>query len=220
MAERKFQNNSGLAVTRSGKEPEKQISEPAAKHVVTTDVVKRKKSLGEKVKDTFIQGDINDVGAHIMQDILIPTAIETIRDMGYNLIDGMIYGKDAPSKGYKSRNRRNIARPSYNDTPNRPNGANGASRRSQGHVRGLYIDDIGFVDYVEADMVLQDLASEIEEYGFVYAKVLYNELNWQKDYTIEDYGWTDLRKAKIEFGRDEEGNKKYFLCLPKLEYLG
>jgi hypothetical protein len=210
MAERKFPNNSveGRREREDEPKPEKKIS---------GEVVKRKKSLGVKMKETFITGDFSSVISDGIQNLVIPSLIETFDELCHNFIDGMIYGNDAPVSGSRRRGRsgrrRTTERTSYDQASKRKSPKRGSN------IRNLYLDDIGFDDKVEADIVYEELLSDLEERGEVYVKNLYRTLGWDIDYTFDDYGWTDLHGMHVEYGR-VDGEQKWFLCLPKLEYLG
>lgn len=215
MAEQRFPNNSGMALSR-GERPvkrEEQIEAPKTKKVISGTAGKIKKPLGKKIQETFIQGDITEVARHIVQDIIIPSAIDTIREMGYNLIDGMLYGEDTPS-ARRSR-RRNRERTSIDR-------GTGRGRAEQRHNRrSLYFDDVTVDTWEEADMVIAELQECITDYDRP-AKVtdLYSAVGWdsQIDYTTDSYGWYDLKGVRpIQVRVD--GETKWAINLPKAEPL-
>lgn len=216
MAEQRFPNNAGMALSR-GERPVKTetapVEAPKTKKVISGTASKVKKPLGKKIQETFIQGDITEVTRHIVQDIIIPSAIDTVREMGYNLIDGMLYGDDAPS-ARRSR-RRNRERTSID----RGTGRNSAPARH--NRRSLYFDDVTVDTWEEADLVIQELRECIEDYDRP-ARVtdLYSAVGWDSliDFTTDGYGWTDLRGVRPVQVR-VDGETKWAISLPKAQPL-
>ena len=209
MGER-FPNNSHFGAVEKKETPKEEVP----KKVISGTAKKVKKPLGQKIADTFVQGDISDVGRHLVQDILIPSAIETIGDMGHNLVDGMIYGDDAPAR---ARSRRNRNRPTT--SIDRGTGRNQRlNRQTQHNRRTLNFDDIFLDTREEAVLVLEELQSRIEDYDQATVADLYDAVGWDHDYTESKYGWYDLTDAKVIRVRGPEGTG-YSLSLPKAEVL-
>ena len=214
-----FPNNSGMALSRGKRidpvdEEPKEVAEP--KKVISGTAKKHKKSLGQKFAETFVQGDISDVGKHLVQDILIPSAIETVGDMGHNLVDGLIYGDDAPARS-KSKRNRNRERTSIDRGTGRSQRRD--RERSMHNRRTLNFDDIFLETRGEAEMVLDELNERIEAYEQATVADLYDAVGWDHDYTEAKYGWTDLSDARIIRVRGD-GGYGYSISLPKAEYLG
>lgn len=214
MGER-FQNNSFNAKRAQAREEEPKKEELAPRKVIDGEAKKIKKGIGQKFLDTFVQGDITDVAGHIVHDILIPSAIETIGDMGHNLVDGMIYGDDAPARS-RSRRSRNRERTSIDRGTGRS--TRDRDRARQHNRRTLNFDDIFLDTREEAAMVLEELQSRIDDYDRATVADLYDAVGWDHDYTEGKYGWYDLDQARIIRVRGSEGYG-YSLELPKAELL-
>ena len=214
MGER-FQNHSFNAKIANAREEEPKKEELAPRKVIDGEAKKIKKGLGQKFLETFVQGDITDVAGHIVHDILIPSAIETIGDMGHNLVDGMIYGDDAPART-RSRRSRNRERTSIDRGTGRS--TRDANRARQHARRTLNFDDIWLETREEAAMVLEELQSRIDDYDRATVADLYDAVGWDHDYTESKYGWYDLDQARIIRVRGAEGYG-YSLELPKAELL-
>ena len=210
----RFPNNSGMALTR-GERPKKEVQEskPEPKKVISGTAKRQKKSLGKKITETFIQGDITEVAEHIFKDILIPSAIETAGEMGHNLVDGMIYGDDAPAR---RRSRRNRERTSIDGGTGRNRGSRG--RQTSHNRRTLNFDDIFLDSREEAVAVLDELQERIAAYDRTTVADLYDAVGWDHDYTESKYGWYDLENARVIRVRGEE-SYGYSLDLPKAELL-
>jgi len=211
MGER-FPNNSSFNATRKREEEPKE--EIVSRKVITGEAKKVKKSLSTKFLDTFVQGDITDVAKHIVSDILIPSAIETMGDMGHNLVDGMIYGDEAPSRGRRRRNR-DRERTSIDRGTGR---SRNRDRERLHNRRTLNFDDIFLDTREEAGMVLEELQGRIEDYDRCTVADLYDAVGWDHDYTESKYGWYDLESAKIIRVRGADGYG-YSIDLPKAELL-
>lgn len=214
MGER-FQNNSFNAKRAQAREEEPKKEELVPKKVIEGEAKKIKKGIGQKFLDTFVQGDISDVSGHILHDILIPSAIETIGDMGHNLVDGMIYGDDAPARSH-SRRSRNRERTSIDHGTGRS--TRDREKARQHNRRTLNFDDIWLETREEAAMVLEELQSRIDDYDRATVADLYDAVGWDHDYTESKYGWYDLDQARIIRVRGAEGYG-YSLELPKAELL-
>lgn len=215
---KEFPNNSGMALTRGRREepPEEDVNDiREPKKVISGTAKKHKKSLGQKISETFVHGDIQDVATHLVQDILIPSAIETVAEMGHNLVDGMIYADDAPARK-RSKSSRNRERTSID------RGTGRSSRRDQErrlhNRRTLNFDDIFLETRGEAEMVLDELQERIVAYDQATVADLYDAVGWDHDYTESKYGWTDLSGARIIRVRGD-GGFGYSIALPKAEQL-
>lgn len=216
MSER-FPNNSRFGAARE-RQPSEEKIEPKKEKVIEGTAMRRKRPMGEKFRDVFVQGDVKSVGSHILNDILIPSAIETLGDMGHNLVDGMIYGDDAPARS-RSRRRRNMARESTSIDW----GTGRGSKRPYQAIhnrRSLSFDDVIVDTYDEAILVLDELQEDIEEYGQARVSTLYRAVGWDNyvDYTTDGYGWFNLNGVRPVQVR-VDGETKYTLNLPRAEQL-
>lgn len=216
MGER-FPNNSSF---NAGRHTEREVEkrEPEAIKKLDSPAMKIKTPLSKKFMDTFVQGDISDVVSHIIHDILIPSAIETIGDMGHNLVDGMIYGDDAPRR--RNRRYRTEGRSSLDRTV----GTRGARSREQmvHNRRSLRFDDIALNDYDDAEAAIAELRMIIEEYNRPATVTdLYSIISWDNyiDHTTDRYGWYQIDKRVRPIRIWVDGEEKWTINLPKAEYL-
>lgn len=217
MGER-FQNNSFNAKRSAERELIEKKEPVEAIKKIDSPAMKIKQPLSKKFMDTFIQGDITDVVSHIVHDILIPSAIETIGDMGHNLVDGMIYGDDAPRR--RSRRYRTEGRSSLD----RGSSVRGARSREQAlhNRRSLHFDDIALNDYDDAIACIQELKMIIEEYDRPATVTdLYSIISWDNyiDHTTDRYGWYKIDNRVRPIRIYVDGEEKWTINLPKAEYL-
>lgn len=217
MGER-FPNNSSFNATRNNSRKIEEKKDPEVIKKLDSPAMKIKTPLSRKFMDTFVQGDLSDVIKHIVQDILIPSAIETIGDMGHNLVDGMIYGDDAPARRrgrrYRSREVSSIDRI----------GVRGAKSREQAihNRRSLRFDDIALKTYEDASTAISELSLIIEEYRRPATVTdLYSIIGWDNyiDHTTDRYGWYEIDRRVRPIPIWVDGEEKWTINLPKAEYI-
>ena len=202
------------------------MSEERKKRVVSKDQITHKRSGISKFVSTFIKGDMTSVVGHLVDDILIPSAFETINDMGHNLIDGMMgMGSDSKSskKGYYSRKKGHT---SYDKISSGKTSKSSISR-SGSRRRSLQFDDILFDERRDAEDVLAMLRNDLEEndWGTVSVSDFYDKYEEvtdveirPRDFTEEKYGWEDLDDAKVVAVRTSEG-RQWYIDFPRAESL-
>ena len=202
------------------------MSEERKRRVVSKDDITHKRSGISKFVNTFIKGDMTSVVGHLVDDILIPSAFETINDMGHNLVDGMMgMGADSKSskKGYYSRKKGHT---SYDKISSGKSSKSSISR-SGSRRRSLQFDDILFDERRDAEEVLAMLRSDLEEndWGTVSVSDFYDKYEEvtdveirPRDFTEEKYGWEDLDDARVVAVRTSEG-RQWYIDFPRAESL-
>lgn len=170
--------------------------------IVTGEVVRKKKPLGKRVAETFLEDDTKSVGQHILYDVLIPAAKSTISEVITSGIQMLLYGGEGKSSSYDSRSTmrdRDRTYVSYNNIY--------GDRYKKGYVideRNMSthnFDDIYFNSKTEAIDVLSNLITIIEDYGQASVEDFYDLVGVSSKYTDSRWGWTDLRNAYIEKSR-------------------
>ncbi|MDD3288412.1 MAG: hypothetical protein PHX43_05335 [Alphaproteobacteria bacterium] len=162
--------------------------------------VKQKPSFFSKFKETFLGEGVN-VGEFIVYDVLVPAARNTVRDMGFGIIE-MFFG---PIRGDYGRNSGRVVRDrgrSYIDY----RGASSPRGRDRDESRYLGRGDrarhdfnnVKFDSMREAEDVLIRLGDIIEEYGEVTVANFYELSRLDSSPVDNDYGWTDLRNAYVD----------------------
>ena len=188
------------------------LPEKKPEKVVTGEVVTRKKSGVQKFAESLVYGGIDNVRDYIIAEIVVPKA----RDMVYSIaesicdsvkdgISGLLYGRNS------ARGNTNYHYSSYYNDRNRS--AQDATYR--------YVDrDYDFNNVVfkirgDAERTLQELRSYISDYGLVSVMTLYECVGKSGVHTDNNYGWTDLARARVIPVRGG-----YIINLPKTVYLG
>lgn len=191
---------------KKGQVDEKRKLEKIVKGKVRT----KKKSGASKFVQTFISEDAHTVKNYILNEIIIPTAKETLADVVKNSIEMILWGSSSSGRS-RSRNTRSggsrVSYQRYYDDDRRDRDRERYSVRTRS---GYNFDDIIFDTRGEAENVLIAMEQEIDNYGIVSVADLYELVGITGNYTDNKYGWTDLRTADVVRCRDG-----YTLKLPR-----
>ncbi len=177
----------------------KDSSEKKVEKVVTGKVTKRKKSLGKKMAETFLEDDSKSIFEYIVYDILIPAAKSTLSDAITGGINMALFGgenKRNNREPYRDKGRTYVSYSNMYD----PN--NGRDRTASRNRNRHEFDDIFLDSKSEACDVLNGLIDLIEEYGQASVEDFYDLVGITAEYTDSRWGWTDLRNAYIERTRN------------------
>lgn len=187
----------------------KKRAEKAVAKVVSNEVTVKKKSLGRKIKDLFIEADFRTVARYVVSDVLIPAAQNMIVEASTKGIERMfrvdsthrrIHGP-GPRYSYQSPVQRGYS-PLRNAPPVRmgPRG----SRNT--------VDEFIISSRPEAEEVLERMNDILETYEVV-SILDFKELLGQPNNPVDNsWGWTFLGTVPIRAFQDG-----YFLELPPAE---
>lgn len=199
--------------SNSNKKKEAVEEEKRVEKVVKGEVKKKKRSLGRKFSDAFSEEDRQSVGDHILYDVLIPAAKNTISDMVKGGIDMFLFGGKGGSRTTRDRGRSYV---SYNDYYG---GRGSAQHRPRQQIspraRARHdFDDIVLADRGEAEQVLSLLVDLVVDYGQATVADLYDLVGITSNFTDNKYGWVNLSRASVVRVRDG-----YLIQLPRTEVL-
>lgn len=189
---------------------------PKVEKVVTGDVKRKKKTIGDKFKDTFLVSDSKTVGGFVFTDVIVPTVKELIIDIinkGSNMLvfgDTRTVSRDRGS--YSGRNTRfdygGLSTAKVQDSNRR--------RQIDGRIRATHqFDNLVFDTAWEAEDVRDKLVELIETYGQATVADFYDAAGITSEYTDNKYGWEELGSAKIRKASDG-----YVILLPRAVFLG
>lgn len=198
--------------------PKTENSKKQIDKVVEGQVVRRKKPLGRRMKETFLGGDTKSVGEFVFQDVILPAVRDMVADAGQLGLERMVYG-EARSVGRRSgirpmdprRQHTSYDAVSRNARPRFDDRERQLSRRARAN------HDFGEVvipTRPEAVAVLDGMFALLEEYDVVAVSDLYELIGASSNFTDRKWGWTDLRGSDIR--RVREG---YLLELPRPEVI-
>ncbi len=173
--------------------------------------VTRKRPLGKKIGDIFLNGDIEDVKSYLINDVLIPSIKETIFDLVNKGLDMLLFNDTRATRTSSKTNQTYISYNNYSNKDRRQSTERSHSRREP--VRGED-EELIFKDRGPAEMVLEKMYAIFEEYHIVTKADLNDMLNRTGNFTDNNWGWTDLSGASVERVRGG-----YLLSLPKMKHL-
>ena len=181
----------------------KSKEEKRTEKVVTGLVRTKKKNEIQKFADIFISEDITNVKSYVLMDVLIPAIKKAISDIVTNGIDMILYGETGRIK--KNSVASKVSYGGYYKQDN---------RRDHGTVKTrdlLDYDNIIFDNRGDAEAVLDAMYDIINQFGVVSVGDLYDLADISTtNYTINKYGWSDIRSAQVIRSRDG-----YLIKLPR-----
>lgn len=199
--------------TTTTQPPEKKVEK-----VVLTEVVRRKKPLGKRMKEVFVGGDTKGVLGFVALDVVVPG----VKDMVY---DAFMEGLQRAMFGESIRGRRALGRrgepyttytnrysgPGVGPIGGRPEPRPQMSRRGRASHN---FDEIILASRAEATEVLERLFDLVEKYEQTTVADLYDLIGLEGSFTDEKWGWVDLRGSDVSRVRNG-----YLLNLPRPEPL-
>lgn len=203
--------------------PRREAHAPSEKKEVTrvtrSKATLRKKSLRKRFVETFTGDGNKGVMEYVLLDVLIPGFKDIVADASTTAIERTLFGDVSERRGrsrrsrggYTSYNRMGDARPrgrggSYRDDRR---GERNRDRRAADNVQEIIIDT-----RVEADEVIDSMFELLSKYEVVTMRDLLSLVGEQHNATHEDWGWYDLRGARIH-----KVSGGYLLDLPRPEPL-
>jgi hypothetical protein len=158
--------------------------------VVEGDVVKKRKSTGDKILSTFIAQDLKTVGNSVWTEIVVPGIKDTLSRIVSNGIDMLLFGesrtpsRSAPSGSY-------VSYASYYSKGQR-------NDNYRNHVIDRRdLDEDITLTLQDAKKVLRTLEDIIDKYGQASVADYYDALGITSNFTDYKYGWTSVRSARI-----------------------
>lgn len=168
--------------------------------VVTGPVRRQKTSLGKKFKETFFSASAGSVGEYIIFEVLVPAVKDTVSELVQQTIERALFGEVRP------QNRRGPVRPggtsytSYNRFAQDPRQRPGPELPRQDlsrHARSVHnFDEIVLATRIEAETVIARMYELLERYDTVSVSDLYELVDISREYTAENWGWTELTGAR------------------------
>lgn len=180
--------------------------------VIKGRAIQRKKPLGSRLADLFIEDSADNVGTYLMMDVLIPAAKNMIVETFIEGIQRIFYG-DSTNTYSRNRSQKgsytsysSLSNPSYRSS-NTPQKRDLSPRSRATHN----FSDLILPTRGEAETVLDRMFGMLDQYDLVTVADLYDFAGITSDYPDNDWGWTELRGlARVR--RVREG---YLLDLPK-----
>ena len=187
--------------------------EKTTKKIITGDVVKRKKPLGQRIAAAFTGDDARSVGGYVLFDVLLPAAKAMISDAVSQGVERMLFGeaRSSSSRNYTSYNRMYRSGYSTGTSSNSSGSRDDVARRISRQSRATHdFDDIVLSARNEAEEVLDQLVGLVEQYDVATVADLYSFVGIEASFADEKWGWSDLRGSGVTRVRDG-----YLLNLPR-----
>lgn len=177
----------------------------AVEQIVKGQVIRQKKTLGQKFSEAFLGDDTRSVGDYILHDVLIPAMKSTLSDMVGGGIEMLLFGerRSRGSSIYRDRDKSYVP---YNKI-SRTRDDREPIRVSRSKID---LDDIIIESRGEAEDVLDNLVELIQTYNVVSVADYYDMVGIESNFTDNKYGWTNLREATVDRVR-----RGYCIKLPR-----
>lgn len=193
---------------------------PEVQRVTTSDVIRRKKTLGKRIGEAFSGDDARSVGSYILMDVLIPATKDLIVDVVIQSVQRSLYGSSRPVRsgssngGHVPYNRYSNSRTTSNAPGRPPWGREEPRRMSRQSKSNHNFDEIVIQSRIEAESIIDSLRLLIDKYEAATVTDFYKCVGITPDFTDNDWGWYDLSGAAVV--RIREG---YLVDLPGPEPL-
>ena len=217
MAERPIVSSADLPGNSKQQREPKNEEKSTVKPVVKGGVKKREKSLGHKMKSSFVGDDAKSVGEYVLMDVLLPAAKRAVADGVSQGIERLLFGEvrsrsTAPSSAPRTRYT-SYSSPRYAPAPAMPRD----ERREVSHRARATHDftEIILEDRMDAEAVIDQLGNLIDHYDVATVSDFYDLVGITGEYTDRKWGWTDIRGARAQRVRDG-----YLLVLPEPKPVG
>lgn len=183
-----------------------------APKVTTGNVTVKKKTENKRIEE-----DLIGIWEYLWNRVIMPNGKDLIAEAGRSALDMIIYGNiDTSRRGLSRRQNRgghDYSRQYRCDDGDRQQNSISGPRRGKARSRYeceiLYYDDRG-----DAEVVLDTLLSNIEEYGKASVADYMSASGITPEWTDNNFGWFDINSNAI--ARDRYG---YYIRLPKVEEL-
>lgn len=182
--------------TNSRKQKAQSVEPKKVERVIEGEVVRRKKPLGRRMKETFIGGDARSVWGVIALDVLIPSAKDMFADAITQGIERMIWPDARPSSRRSGRyqNQGHIAYNRMSSSRREEPRRQEISRRGRANFN---FDEIILPTRVEAEEVIDRMFDLVAKYETATVADLYDLCGIESKYTDDKWGWVDIRGAGI-----------------------
>lgn len=189
--EYKPNSHKSKAEAKAAEEKREKIAAVAKAKVVT-----KKKN---KLLSSFISDDAVSIKDYIVDEFLIPLVQKTICDIFEEIPKTIFYGK---SGRRRSSNSDRVSYTKYSSRRDRDRDYRDRDRDSYRRTDIFDSTDIVFDSRGEAEKVLAVMDEIMQEYEIVRVADLYDLAGVSCDFPANDYGWTNIRNARVVHVRD------------------
>lgn len=181
--------------------------------VVQGKVTQRRRPLGKRLSEVFVQGEAKSVWSYVAFDILIPAAKDAVADAVSQGAHRMLFGESGVgprgARGTGGATRVAYQKISNGIAASRPDPRTQMSRRGR---QTHNFDEVILETRAEAENVIDQLFEIVSTYEVASVSDLYGLCGITPSYVDDKWGWTDLRGAGVTHIRGG-----YLLDLPRPE---
>jgi hypothetical protein len=194
-------------------EPQERSKEVKIARVVHSEVVRRKKPLGKRLREMVIGDEETSVSEYLLAEVLIPNIKDLLYDLTTMGVERRLYGDVRPSS---RRHRRPGGGGGDNFRYDRVSRERDSRPQLSRQARARHdFGEIVIPTRAEALEVLDGMYDLLEKYEQVTVGNLLEMVGEPSHYTDERYGWTDLQGSGVR--RVPGGG--FLLDLPRTEDL-
>lgn len=219
-----FPGNSHTSrMVKNDQENSEDISEPKkAKSVVTGKVIERKKPLGTRVKDLFVN-DGGSFAEYLVEKVVVPMMKDMVLSVITQTADGFRQGLEEKLFGPNDQRPRgrtvgyNGGRAPVNYTrysSGSPMGRRDPNTRPPGPYsarRSNVVKEFIVESREDADAILEELDAVIDTVGHCTVGDFYSTMNEAPETTDESWGWTNLAGARVS----KLGMHEFLITMPR-----
>ncbi len=182
----------------------------------------RKKSLRKRFSEAFTGDDNQGVMEYVIFDVLVPGVKDVFFDVSTMAIERTLFGESSGRRrrssgggggSYTNYNRMGDARPRNRRDRDRDDDRRGG-RTERSSRRSSDVPEIILETRVEAEETIDSLFELVSTYEVATMRDLLSLVGEPHNTTDEDWGWTDLRGARVHKVRGG-----YLIDLPRPEPL-
>lgn len=140
---------------------------------------------------------VRDISNTLFEQSVLPSLKSTFLDFANQALESLLFrggsvsGPPGRHRAYHSQYRKK----------QRPNTYNRRKVKRVEEVSEVF-EDIFFDDRNDAELVLGRMMERIAEYGQATIGDLYSLCGLSPNYTDENYGWTDLRRCRVQWSTE------------------
>lgn len=178
-------------------------------------VITKEPGTFKKLFGMFVVGNFKNAIDYVLVDVIVPETKRIVMDAISSIGNTIFYDDSRRRSGYTRYEPRYTSvvngpsRRDYRSSSESRNRTLSEKERSTHDFSGIIIENRG-----EAEDILNKLSEEIDAYGSATVANLYQLVGLQASFTDENWGWTDLRGARV---RTVRGG--HLLDLPRTEDL-
>lgn len=171
--------------------------------------IQKKKTFAQSIAASLAGDDTRNVGLYVLNEVLIPAAKNLVQEMVTSGLEMMLFGETSGRSRSKDKSKSTVSYGSYYKSRDREEPKRRIKRDK------FDLTDIFFDNHTDAEDVLEAMMDHLEEYEQITVADFFDMAGIDgATWVHNDWGWTDLRKARLTHTR-----YGYAIMLPDPEEL-